>query len=194
MKTRPGPRRGPRVPVGPARRLKEWGRTISAAHRAADANRSPGARSPLAVREPYRSKLIAAIQAAYADGWSYAALERASGIGQRQLRQWAVGRGRDNASGSGSGSGRGNEPKPAMTTCWPTLNDTDLQAVWDALAAASDGPMSRSDLAAVTGRSRKKVDKAVKVLQIRRLAAPVNGERPQRFVADSRRRAYRPNG
>ena len=87
---RPGPRIGPRRPADPEHDLAFWGVVVRTAYAVADANRSPGTRSALKVQEPYRSTLIAAIRAAYADGWSYADLERETGHSQRVLRRWAV--------------------------------------------------------------------------------------------------------
>ena len=67
-------------------------------------------------------------------------------------------------------------------TRWPEGSDAELRAVWEALTAAG-APLSRPDLDAATGLGKMKVSRAVKVLRLRKLLEPVDGEWPQRFAA-----------
>ena len=71
------------------RQAEEWGALIAAAHRAAD--QPGGGQAPAEIAAPRRYNLIFTIRAACADGWDYAALERASGVCQRYLRAWHEG-------------------------------------------------------------------------------------------------------
>ena len=88
-KTRPGPRVGPRTPPNPSMHAAEWGELIRRAYEQARAARPEPGTPPQQVPGSYAERLSGVIRRAYADGWSYGALERYSGIEQRVLRRWA---------------------------------------------------------------------------------------------------------
>ena len=89
MKRTPGPRRGPRFPRDPAMTAAEWGNLIERAYwQAMEADPEPG-EPPLKVPGSYAERLSGVIRRAYADGHSYGALGRASGISERVLWRWA---------------------------------------------------------------------------------------------------------
>lgn len=89
-KTRPGPRRGPRVPPNPMMKATEWGEMILRAYDLAhDRALEPGNNPPFKVPTAHAERLSGVIQRAYADGHSYSALARASGLSDRVLWRWA---------------------------------------------------------------------------------------------------------
>ena len=89
MKTRPGPRRGPRVPPAPKMSAAEWGEMILRAYDLAQARALESVKPPLKVPDAHAERLSGVIRRAYADGHSYGALARASGLSDRLLWRWA---------------------------------------------------------------------------------------------------------
>ena len=89
VKTTPGPRRGPRTPADPAMDAEEWGDLIRRAYAQAMAAEPEPGEPPMKVPGSYAERLSGVIRRAYADGWTYGALERTSGMGARLLRRWA---------------------------------------------------------------------------------------------------------